>query len=554
MGVTEQPSLEVKMWLKVVILSLIFSAALAQYEYEEELLYGKFPEGFLWGTATAAYQVEGAWDEGGKGENIWDTFTHSGSHIDDNSSGDIACDSYHKYTEDIQLMKNMGLNSYRFSISWARILPEGVGDENPEGIQFYHDVLDALEEAGIEPAVTLYHWDLPQALQDLDGWLNEDIANWFEEYAMVCFREYGDRVKFWITLNEPAVTAVNGHGTGEHAPGLTGPGNYTYTVAHNQIRAHARAVQAYRSLFSEQNGKIGITLSVGWKEPEDPTNATHLDASKTAMMFDMGWYTEPILGTGMYPTVMRENVDRKSNEQGFENSRLPSFTAEESTMILNSSDFLGVNMYTSQLVYPMKEDALAENASIEYDDDVYQYQDPDWYESGSSWLKVTPWGLRRCVNWVKDHYGDIPIYITENGVSDNLGNTDDLHRIYVYKHYINQLLKSVVEDSANVKGYYAWSLLDNFEWARGYTEKFGLHSVNMTDPGRARTPKRSSVYYSEIVAQNGFVEGGGACGNGNGDVTTTTGDATTTTQDQTGGSQGLVSATWIVFFLFLLQL
>merc|ERR1719315_745669 len=257
-------------------------------------------------------------------------------------------------------------------------------------------------------------------------------------------------------------------------------------------------------------------------------------------------------------------------------------------MIFNSSDFLGVNMYTSQLVYPMIENATADDASIEYDDDVYQYQDPDWYESGSSWLKVTPWGLRRCVNWVKDHYGDIPIYITENGVSDNLGNTDDLHRIYVYKHYINQLLKSVVEDSANVKGYYAWSLLDNFEWARGYTEKFGLHSVNMTDPGRARTPKSSSVYYSEIVAQNGFVEGGGACNNGNGNTTTTTqdptgdattttgdattttgdattttgdgtttngdattrtGDATTTTQSPTGGSQGLVAASWIVFLL-----
>merc|ERR1712013_945498 len=228
--------------------------------------------------------------------------------------------------------------------------------------------------------------------QDLDGWLNEDIAVWFEEYAKVCFREYGDRVKFWITLNEPAVTAVNGHGTGEHAPGMKGPGNYTYTAAHNQIRAHARAVQAYRSSFSEQNGKIGITLSVGWKEPEDPTDETHKTASETAMMFDMGWYTEPILGTGMYPTVMRENVDQKSKDQGFENSRLPSFTDEESAMILHSSDFLGVNMYTSQLVYPKVEDATAEDASIEYDDDVYQYQDPDWYLfnnfSESSWFKL----------------------------------------------------------------------------------------------------------------------------------------------------------------------
>ena len=511
----------------------------------------------MWGTATAAYQVEGAWNIGGKGENIWDNFTHTGGNIDDDSTGDVACDSYNKYPEDIQLMKNMGLNTYRFSISWARILPEGTGEANPEGIKFYNNVLDALEEAGIEPAVSLYHWDLPQALQDQGGWLNETVADWFEEYATVCFREFGERVKFWITLNEPAVTAYNGHGSGEHAPGLKGPGTYTYIAAHNQILAHARAVQAYNTFFrEEQNGKIGITLSVGWKEPENSTDEGHRNASETAMMFDMGWYTEPILGTGKYPTVMRDNVDRKSTEQGYQSSRLPTFTPEESVMILNSSDFLGVNMYTSQLVYPKDETVPKEEASKNYDDDVFQYQDPDWYASGSVWLKVTPWGMRRCVKWVKDHYGDIPIYITENGVSDNLGNIDDLHRIYVYKHYINQLLKSVVEDKVNVKGYYAWSLLDNFEWARGYTEKFGLHSVDMTDPDRARTPKRSSVFYSQIVAQNGFVEGGGACGNGNGTTTTTNNPnvTTTTSKDPSGGSAGLIAGVWLVCLLCLLQL
>jgi len=332
------------------------------------------------------------------------------------------------------------------------------------------------------------------------------------------------------------VTANNGYGFGEHAPGLVGPGTFTYIAAHNQIRAHGRAVQAYKTHFKEQDGKIGITLSVGWKEPEDPANSTHVTASDTAMMFDMGWYTEPILGTGKYPAVMRENIDKKSTAQGFEQSRLPIFTDEESAMILGSTDFLGVNMYTSQLVYPREESI--ETVDKANDDDVFEYQDPNWYASGSSWLKVTPWGLRRCVNWVKDHYGsDMPIYITENGFSDNLGNSDDLQRIYVYKHYINQLLKAVIVDKVNMKGYYAWSLLDNFEWARGYTEKFGLHSVNMTDPERARTPKQSSVFYSKIVEQNGFVEGGGACGNG---------DNGGTTEGPSGSTRALVASGWIV--------
>ena len=195
----------------------------------------------------------------------------------------------------------------------------------------------------------------------------------------MCFEEFGERVKFWITLNEPAVTSYNGYGIGEHAPGLVGPGTFTYIAAHNQIRGHGRAVQAYRQQFSQQNGKIGITLSVGWKEPEDPLNSTHLDASETAMMFDMGWYSEPILGSGKYPAVMRQNIDQKSMAQGFEQSRLPSFTEEESAMIAGSADFLGVNMYTSQLVFPMAESI--DTVSKDNDDDVYQYQDPDWYAS-----------------------------------------------------------------------------------------------------------------------------------------------------------------------------
>ena len=496
--------------MQLSVLGILGVSLSLAYEYEEPLMYGNFPEGFQWGTATAAYQIEGGWNEGGKGVNIWDVFTHAEpSPILDASTGDVACDSYHKYKDDVNLMKEMGLNSYRFSISWTRILPNGIGAKNQEGIDYYNALIDELIEAEIEPAVTLYHWDLPQSLEDQGGWLNETIADWFEEYSRICFEEFGDRVKVWITLNEPWVTAVLGYGLGSHAPGVLGIGTLTYMAAHNEIIAHARAVKAYKKDFADQNGKIGITLSIRWMEPENPLDPTHLEASETAMMFEMGWYSEPIFNNGKYPEIMRQKVDEKSTAQGFPQSRLPSFSDDESSMIAGSADFIGVNMYTSALVYPKEEPN--ENPVYFYDDDVDSYQDPDWYGSGSDWLKVTPWGLRSVLKWVKDHYGDIPVYITENGTSDKLGNTDDLQRIYVYKHYINQLLKSVLIDEVNEKGYYAWSLLDNFEWGSGYTEKFGLHSVNMTDPERTRTAKHSSVFYSKIVGQNGFVEGEGPC-------------------------------------------
>merc|ERR1712032_661324 len=285
----------------VLNLLLLSSVALA-YSPEEPLLFDSFPDDFIWGSATAAYQIEGAWNEGGKGPSIWDVFTKVPGNIIDGSSGDVACDSYHNYKEDVRLMKEMGLTSYRFSIGWTRILPDGTGARNPEGIQYYHNLIDELLLNEIVPAVTLYHWDLPQALQDQGGWLNASVADWFEEYARVCFEEFGDRVKIWIKLNEPWVVAVLGHGTGEMAPGDVGIGTLVYQAAHNELLAHGKAVAIYRSEFAEQNGKIGITLSISWKEPEDPSNADQLQASDDALMFDIGWFAQPILASD-YPPV-----------------------------------------------------------------------------------------------------------------------------------------------------------------------------------------------------------------------------------------------------------
>ena len=220
--------------LVIAILSVSLSTTSA-YSTEEPLLYDHFPDGFLWGTATAAFQIEGAWDEDGKSASVWDTFSADPSNIADGSNGKVACDSYHKYPEDVEIMKTLGLNSYRFSISWPRILPAGVGEVNQAGVQYYHNLIDALLAAEIQPVVTLYHWDLPQVLQDQGGWLNASSADWFNDYAKICFQEFGGDVRLWITFNEPYMVARDGYGTGYHAPGLQGLVSLTYIAAHNII-------------------------------------------------------------------------------------------------------------------------------------------------------------------------------------------------------------------------------------------------------------------------------------------------------------------------------
>ena len=294
------------------------------------------------------------------------------------------------------------------------------------------------------------------------------------------------------------------------APGMQGIGTLVYIAAHNQIRAHARAYRAYHQDFATtQGGKIGITLNVNWAEPRDSDDPADVEASNTHLNFNLGWYAHAIMKDGMYPEVMRNKIDEKSEQQGFPESRLPHFSEEETAMIAGSSDFLGMNFYTSNIVYPEESDIM--DVSYFADPDVGATQDPNWYAAGSSWLKVTPWGIREALKWASMEYGQPDIYVTENGFSDRLGNLDDLQRVYYYKHYINQVLKAIKVDGVSVKGYYAWSLMDNFEWAMGYTEKFGLHRVNMTDAGRERTPKESAYFYSRLIKENGFVEDENIC-------------------------------------------
>ncbi|XP_060064598.1 uncharacterized protein LOC132544951 [Ylistrum balloti] len=476
-------------------------------EMENEFLYDVFPDDFVWSSATAAYQVEGGWNEDGRGLSIWDVWAQTPGKTANNDNGNVACDSYHNYKEDIQLLKQLGVSHYRFSISWPRVLPDGtVSSANPKGIEYYNNLIDGLLAEGIQPMVTLYHWDLPQALQlKYNGWLNESMIDIFANYTDFCFKQFGNRVKFWITFNEPWIVSWLGYSVAVFAPGMYGPGTNAYTVSHHLILSHAKTWQIYNSTYREtQKGQVGITLNAGWSEPQDPFNPSHLEAAERATQFDFGWFANPLIH-GDYPDVMKSQVGKKSELQGFNKSRLPEFTATEKMMIKGATDFLGLNFYTSGLVHPDVKDI--NDISYDADKDNGGSIDPKWLGSGSNWLWVTPWGIRKMLNWIKNHYGDTPVYVTENGVSDRNGSLPDVHRINYYRSYINEVLKARKLDQVNVKGYTAWSLMDNFEWGSGYDERFGLHFVNFSDPARSRTPKESAFFYSQVIKDNGFRRG-----------------------------------------------
>ena len=493
--------------MKITILFGLFLCIWTVSSYpDDEFYYGTFPDGFIFSTATAAYQIEGGWNEGGKGENIWDTFTHKDpSPIENGDTGDVACDSYHLFKEDVKLLVDVGVKAYRFSIAWARILPDGDHNNiNMEGVDYYNALINELLSNNIIPMVTLYHWDLPQSLENIGGWENSELVDYFANYARVLFSLFGDRVKFWITLNEPWCQSVLGHGTGVNAPGKTGIGSTVYKVSHNLIKAHAAAWHAYNNEFRPtQNGKCGITLNSDFNYPKNELDPADVAASERAIQFFLGWFAHPIYhADGDYPPIMRELIDRKSQEQGLAESRLPTFTKDEINYIKGSSDFFGLNTYTTHLVENHPNHG---NPNYFDDADAASSFDPDWEASGSSWLKMVPWGIRGLLNWIKNEYGDHwDIYITENGWSDRHGDIEDDRRVYHYRHYINNVLKAVNLDKVNVKAYTAWSVMDNFEWAKGYVEKFGMHAVNMSDPNRKRTPKASSRAYAQIIKDHGF--------------------------------------------------
>ncbi|XP_034510379.1 lactase-phlorizin hydrolase isoform X2 [Ailuropoda melanoleuca] len=472
---------------------------------EDEFLYGHFPEGFIWSAASAAYQIEGAWRADGKGLSIWDTFSHTPLRVGNDDTGDVACDSYHKISEDVVALQNLGVSHYRFSVAWSRVLPDGTTKHiNEAGLSYYVRLIDALLAANIKPQVTIYHWDLPQALQDVGGWENETIVQRFKEYADVLFQRLGDKVKFWITLNEPFVIANQGYGYGTSAPGISfRPGTAPYIVGHNLIKAHAEAWHLYNDVYrASQGGVISITISSDWAEPRDPSNQEDVEAARRYVQFMGGWFAHPIFKNGDYNEVMKTRIRDRSLAAGLSKSRLPEFTESEKRRINGTYDFFGFNHYTTILAYNL--DYASWISSFDADRGVASITDRSWPDSGSFWLKITPFGFRKILNWLKEEYNNPPIYVTENGVSQR-GETDlnDTLRIYYLRSYINEALKAV-QDKVDLRGYTVWSVMDNFEWATGFAERFGLHFVNYTDPSLPRIPKASAKFFASITRCNGF--------------------------------------------------
>ena len=394
----------------------------------------QFPKNFVWGSATSSYQIEGAWNEGGKGLSIWDAFCHTPGRVFGQHTADFACDHYHKYKEDIALMADMGLKAYRFSISWPRIQADGKGKVNPEGIRFYSNLIDELLANNIEPWVTLYHWDLPLALQlENDGWLDPNISDYFTRYAEICFEHFGNRVKNWITLNEPWVVAILGYGNGEFAPGRVSDSE-PYLAAHHLILAHAKTAKSYRQNFKEsQNGQIGITNNCDWREPLTQSQQDQV-AAQRALEFFLAWFTDPIY-LGDYPEIMKIRVGQ----------RLPTFTDEEKELIKGSSDFFGLNHYTTLLASDAAEgeEILIEangNGGLSEDQYVNLTIDPSWIMTDMNWPLVS-WGCEKLLYWIKDRYDNPTIYITENGCA-----------------LIDELVDGEVKDPIRVKYFFRISI------------------------------------------------------------------------------------------------
>ncbi|XP_074111301.1 lactase/phlorizin hydrolase-like [Cotesia typhae] len=458
----------------------------------------RFPDDFILGVATAAYQIEGAWNVSNKGESIWDRMTHQRPHkIVDRSNGDIADNSYYQYKEDIELIQQIGANAYRISLSWPRILPNGFNNSiNKEGIQYYNNVINEMLEKNITPLVTIYHWDLPQNLQDLGGWENPEISNWFVEYARVVFSEFGDRVKHWITLNEPNIFCIIGY-LGIYAPGLDKSGRGDYTCGHNALLAHAKTYKMYQEEFENlQQGKLGLVMSFGWIVPLNPDDPEEVAGAKLSWEFWYGWLLHPIFSNqGDYPPDMKNRIANYSYIQGFSRSRLPQFTEDEIKLVKNSADYLGFNFYAARYETKLTNYDI-NNVSFVHDIGMIMTAKPFTKD------RCTPWAMSKIMRYINKKFKIPEIYITENGYWD-VGGLNDVNRAEYYLLHLTEVTK-LLEEGLNIRGYFAWSLLDNFEWSNGYTEKFGIISVNLTDPKRTRTPKLSSklitqIYKSKIV-------------------------------------------------------
>ncbi|GLT81820.1 hypothetical protein SLE2022_002510 [Rubroshorea leprosula] len=453
------------------------------------------PPGFVFGAATSAYQVEGAAEQDDRTPSIWDTFAHAG--YMDGANGDIACDGYHKYKEDIQLMVDTSLEAYRFSISWSRLIPNGRGPVNPKGLQYYNDFINELIRNGIQPHVTLHHSDLPQALEDeYGGWVSRNIVRDFTAYADVCFREFGDRVLHWTTVNEANVFVLGGYDIGMLAPRRCSPqlfncskGNSSsepYLAAHNILLAHAAAVKLYKQNYQEkQLGFIGLNLFSYWFVPFSNTTEDMI-ATQRANDFFVGWFLHPLV-YGDYPRVMKKNAG----------SRIPVFTNVESDQVKGSFDFIGINFYAT---FYIKDNPSSVDVELrDVNTDMAAKMIPFEQNASVFEFPVTPWGLKGVLEYVKQTYGNPPVYIHENGqrIWRN-SSMEDWPRIKSLSAYIGSLLDAI-RNGSDVRGYFTWSFLDVLEMLDGYQSGYGLYYVDLDDPDLRRYPKLSANWYSQFL-------------------------------------------------------
>lgn len=441
-----------------------------------------FPKNFLWGCATSAYQIEGSPLADGAGPSIWHRFAHTPGRIVDGDTGDIACDHYRRFADDVELMHSLQLAAYRFSISWSRVLPQGTGRINPAGLGFYERLVDKLLERGIQPLATLYHWDLPAALDDRGGWLNPDVAKWFAEYADVVFRKLDDRIKLWSTLNEPWVAMNDGYLLGIHAPGHRSAFEATI-VAHHLLLAHGTAVQAYRATGRNQ---IGLVVNI---EPKYAASDDQADiaATRRADAYMNRQFLEPAL-RGTYPEEL----------PGIFGHAWTPRSATDLETIHQPLDYIGVNYYTRSVVradpgaWPLRAAGVRQEQRL--------HTETGW--------EVFPQGLTDTLLWIKNRYGNPPVYITENGAAFPDPPTvaepvleDPLRVEYLRAHLL--AVHAAILQGVDVRGYLAWSLFDNLEWAYGFTKRFGL--VHVDYHTLKRTPKTSAHFYSRVIASNGAV-------------------------------------------------
>ena len=445
-----------------------------------------FPARFVWGTGTSSYQVEGAVGEDGRGESTWDRFSHTPGRVANDENGDVTADHYHRWAEDVDLMAGIGLSAYRFSIAWPRLQADGRGAPNPAGIAFYDRLIDALLERGIQPCPTLYHWDLPQALDEDGGWLARSTVERFEEYAALCFARFGDRVRTWFTINEPWVAATLGYRLGIHAPGHRDL-REAVVASHHLVLAHGSAVRAFRE--SGRDGRIGIVLSLA---PTYPFSGSEADAAAAhgSDGYTNRWFLDPVL-RGVYPADMLDLYGRIAGP-------LDVIRDADEALIGTPSDLLGINYYTRRVV----------SAGLSHDGLPWHVMPAaaDVLKTDTGW-EITPRCLTELLQRVHADYGPIPILITENGAvffdaPNPAGRTPDSGRIAYLREHV-AAVHAAIEAGVPVEGYFYWSLLDNFEWAEGFRSRFGL--VHVDYPSGRRLPKDSATAYAAIIAANGLL-------------------------------------------------